>query len=167
MVMSSAFNFMPTPHLLELDRSHTILLDRLLGQTPHSRQRLCHPALLRLPEHTAFTAVCPPHHLTRSHLPELELFTSPCLLFIMFNKFSFYPLSVRCRLSGLLPFPSTKRQTMYAVMSPSQIYWHILRSKNKGRSYSVNLTGRRKLFRGNRIELLSSEINMFGQGLWI
>lgn len=58
MVTSSAFNFMPTPHLSELDRSHTILLDRLLGQTPHSRQRLCHPALLRLPEHTACTTVC-------------------------------------------------------------------------------------------------------------
>lgn len=64
------------------------LLDELLGQTSPSCQPLCHCALPGLPEYTTCKTVSflPP--------PESKLTTSTCLLFIVFNKFTFNLLPV-------------------------------------------------------------------------
>lgn len=156
MVMSPAFNFMPTPHILDSDHSHIPF-----SWTSSSAKRHTATSTSATLRSVDSLTVCPPHHLTRSCHPESELFTSPCLLFIVFNDSAF-----TCSLSGVGFWVCCLSHLRNVKPCTQQCHCHkyITSSKNKGCSYSVNLTGQRKLFGGNRTELLSSEINMFRQG---
>lgn len=63
-----------------------------------------------LHEHTTCTTGSFLHLLPRSHLPELELTISSCLLLVVFNKFTFNLLPVWCKLLDLLQNSSMWRQ---------------------------------------------------------